>query len=268
MTDTPASASDAPQHRYSARLANEIEAKWQDRWERDHTFWAPNPTGPLSDASEPAPRARPKLYVLDMFPYPSGEGLHVGHPVGYIGTDVYARFMRMNDRNVLHAMGYDSFGLPAEQYAVEHGQHPRATVDANVATMRRQLRALGLAHDPRRGIDTTDVRLLPVDAVDLPADLQLVVRRRPGPCPSDHRARRRVRGRHARARERRQPRRAGVVRSRPGDARRRGRFVPARVSRRGDRQLVPRARHRAGQRGSHPRRPQRPRQPPRVPAPA
>ncbi len=157
MTDTSASSNDAPTHRYSARLANEIEAKWQDRWERDHTFWAPNPFGPLSDPSSPA-AGKQKLYVLDMFPYPSGEGLHVGHPVGYIGTDVYARFMRMNGRNVLHAMGYDSFGLPAEQFAVEHGQHPRATVDANVATMRRQLRALGLAHDPRRGIDTTDVR--------------------------------------------------------------------------------------------------------------
>ena len=158
MTDTSASSTDAPKHRYNARLANEIEAKWQDRWERDHTFWAPNPSGSLSDASNLEPATKQKLYVLDMFPYPSGEGLHVGHPVGYIGTDVYARFMRMNDRNVLHAMGYDSFGLPAEQYAVEHGQHPRATVDANVATMRRQLRALGLAHDPRRGIDTTDVR--------------------------------------------------------------------------------------------------------------
>ena len=157
MTDTSASSKDAPTHRYNARLANEIEAKWQDRWEHDHTFWAPNPFGPLSDPSSPA-AGKQKLYVLDMFPYPSGEGLHVGHPVGYIGTDVYARFMRMNGRNVLHTMGYDSFGLPAEQFAVEHGQHPRATVDANVATMRRQLRALGLAHDPRRGIDTTDVR--------------------------------------------------------------------------------------------------------------
>ena len=128
MTDTPAPASDAPQHRYGARLANEIEAKWQDRWERDHTFWAPNPTGPLSDESSPA-AGKDKLYVLDMFPYPSGEGLHVGHPVGYIGTDVYARFMRMNDFNVLHAMGYDSFGLPAEQFAVSTGstRAPRST---------------------------------------------------------------------------------------------------------------------------------------------
>jgi leucyl-tRNA synthetase len=163
MVDTGSSgtavsaASDAPAFRYSARLANQIEAKWQDRWEADRTFWAPNPTGPLREGFD-AVADRRKLYVLDMFPYPSGEGLHVGHPLGYIGTDVYARFMRMRDRNVLHAMGYDAFGLPAEQYAVEHGRHPRDTVAANIATMRRQLRALGLGHDPRRGIATTDVR--------------------------------------------------------------------------------------------------------------
>ena len=100
---------------------------------------------------------RRKLYVLDMFPYPSGAGLHVGHPLGYIGTDVYARFMRMRGHNVLHAMGYDAFGLPAEQYAVQTGQHPRVTTEANVANMRRQLRALGLGHDPRRSVATTDV---------------------------------------------------------------------------------------------------------------
>ena len=92
-----------------------------------------------------------------MFPYPSGAGLHVGHPLGYIGTDVYARFMRMRGHNVLHAMGYDAFGLPAEQYAVQTGQHPRVTTEANIANMRRQLRALGLGHDPRRGVATTDV---------------------------------------------------------------------------------------------------------------
>ncbi|HXY91529.1 MAG TPA: class I tRNA ligase family protein [Acidimicrobiia bacterium] len=155
MSDA-ARATDAPRFRYNARLANDIEAKWQDRWERDHTFWAPNPTGPLREGFD-AVADRPKFYVLDMFPYPSGEGLHVGHPLGYIGTDVFARFLRMTGHNVLHAMGYDAFGLPAEQYAVEHGRHPRATVDANVATMRRQLRALGLGHDPRRSVATTDV---------------------------------------------------------------------------------------------------------------
>jgi leucyl-tRNA synthetase len=154
MTEST-TAVETPKYRYTARLANEIEAKWQDRWERDGTFWAPNPSGDLSDGFERF-ADREKVYVLDMFPYPSGEGIHVGHPLGYIGTDVYARYMRMRGFNVLHAMGYDSFGLPAEQFAVEHGRHPRETVDANVATMRRQLRALGLGHDPRRSIDTTD----------------------------------------------------------------------------------------------------------------
>jgi leucyl-tRNA synthetase len=112
--------------------------------------------GPLRDGWEAA-AGKEKLYVLDMFPYPSGAGLHVGHPLGYIGTDVYARYWRMRGRNVLHAMGYDAFGLPAEQYALQTGQHPRTTTEANIANMRRQLRALGLGHDPRRGVATTDV---------------------------------------------------------------------------------------------------------------
>ena len=99
---------------------------------------------------------RPKLYVLDMFPYPSGAGLHVGHPLGYIGTDVYGRYKRMTGHNVLHALGYDAFGLPAEQYAVQTGQHPRVTTEDNIVTMRRQLRRLGLAHDGRRSVATTD----------------------------------------------------------------------------------------------------------------
>jgi leucyl-tRNA synthetase len=156
MSDTLPSAPDAPAFRYNARLANEIEARWQDRWEADRTFWAPNPVGDLADGFD-AVAGRRKLYVLDMFPYPSGAGLHVGHPLGYIGTDVYARYMRMNGHNVLHAMGYDAFGLPAEQYAVQTGQHPRVTTEANIANMRRQLRALGLGHDPRRGVATTDI---------------------------------------------------------------------------------------------------------------
>ena len=100
----------------------------------------------------------PKRYVLDMFPYPSGAGLHVGHPLGYIGTDVYARYLRMTGHNVVHTMGYDAFGLPAEQYAVQTGQHPRTTTEANIVTMRRQLRRLGLGHDPRRSIATIDER--------------------------------------------------------------------------------------------------------------
>src|SRR5690349_523750 len=145
---------DTPKFRYSAALAGEIEAHWQDVWDRDRTFEAPNPAGPLAEPAKVA--GRPKLYVLDMFPYPSGDGLHVGHPLGYIATDVYGRFMRMNGQNVLHALGYDAFGLPAEQYAVRMGQHPRATTEANIGNMRRQLRRLGLAHDPRRSVATTD----------------------------------------------------------------------------------------------------------------
>ncbi len=154
--ETQQSTSDVPRHRYDARLANEIEARWQDRWDRDHTFWAPNPTGLLSEGAEKVVD-REAMFVLDMFPYPSGAGLHVGHPLGYIGTDVFARYQRMNGKNVLHAMGYDAFGLPAEQYAVQTGQHPRVTTEANISTMRRQLRALGLGHDSRRGPATTDV---------------------------------------------------------------------------------------------------------------
>ncbi|MGH8894347.1 MAG: leucine--tRNA ligase [Actinomycetes bacterium] len=141
--------------RYTAALAAEIEQRWQDRWERDGTFEAPNPSGPLGDPGAVA--ERPKRYVLDMFPYPSGVGLHVGHPLGYIATDVHGRFKRMTGHNVLHALGYDAFGLPAEQYAVQTGQHPRVTTEANIATMRQQLRRLGLAHDARRSVATTDV---------------------------------------------------------------------------------------------------------------
>lgn len=157
MSTEPANPTGSvPAHRYNAALANRIESAWQDRWEAERTFWAPNPAGtPLDEGSE-AVAGRPKLYVLDMFPYPSGAGLHVGHPLGYIATDVYARYKRMTGHNVLHAMGYDAFGLPAEQYAVQTGRHPRVTTDANIATMRAQLRALGLGHDPRRGVATTD----------------------------------------------------------------------------------------------------------------
>ncbi len=147
---------EAPRYRYGATLANEIEGRWQDRWEAEGTYHAPNPSGELSGGFERV-AGRPKLYVLDMFPYPSGVGLHVGHPLGYIGTDVYARYKRMTGHNVLHAMGYDAFGLPAEQYAVQTGQHPRVTTEANIATMRRQFRALGLGHDDRRSVATTDI---------------------------------------------------------------------------------------------------------------
>ena len=99
---------------------------------------------------------RQKLFVLDMFPYPSGTGLHVGHPLGFIGTDIYSRYKRMTGFNVMYTMGFDAFGLPAEQYAVQTGQHPAITTNANVANYRRQLRRLGLSHDGRRSISTTD----------------------------------------------------------------------------------------------------------------
>src|SRR3954447_20549825 len=146
--------SDVPKYRYSAALAEEIEMRWQEYWEQHHSFDAPNPAGPLADPE--ALGTRPKLFVLDMFPYPSGAGLHVGHPLGYIGTDVYSRYKRMAGYNVCYTMGFDAFGLPAEQYAVQTGTHPALTTAANVANMRRQLRRLGLSHDPRRSIETTD----------------------------------------------------------------------------------------------------------------
>ena len=147
-------SSRVPAHRYTAALAAGIEARWQDSWEADGTFDAPNPAGPLADPERLA--GREKLFVLDMFPYPSGAGLHVGHPLGYIGTDVWARFKRMKGFNVLHALGYDSFGLPAEQHAITTGIHPRVNTEANIANMRRQLRRLGLGHDARRSVSTTD----------------------------------------------------------------------------------------------------------------
>jgi len=147
-------SSKIPPFRYSAALANQIESKWQDTWERDGTFESPNPSGPLGDPARVG--AREKLFVLDMFPYPSGAGLHVGHPLGYIATDVYARYKRMTGLNVLHALGYDSFGLPAEQHAIVTGVHPRINTETNIANMRRQLRRLGLGHDARRSVSTTD----------------------------------------------------------------------------------------------------------------
>ncbi|MGX4653051.1 leucine--tRNA ligase [Micromonospora sp. SCSIO 07396] len=155
MSETAAPAGDIPPYRYTAAMADEIERRWQDTWEREGTFHAPNPTGPLADPGHPRAGAE-KLYVLDMFPYPSGAGLHVGHPLGYIGTDCFARYQRMAGRNVLHAMGFDAFGLPAEQYAVQTGTHPRTTTVANIERYRAQLRRLGLAHDDRRSVATID----------------------------------------------------------------------------------------------------------------
>ncbi|MCH7534391.1 MAG: leucine--tRNA ligase, partial [Bacteroidetes bacterium] len=121
-----------------------IESKWQKFWKENKTFKTSN------DSS------REKFYVLDMFPYPSGAGLHVGHPLGYIASDIYSRFKRQKGFNVLHPMGYDSFGLPAEQYAVQTGQHPAITTEENIATYRRQLDQLGLSFDWDREVRTSD----------------------------------------------------------------------------------------------------------------
>jgi leucyl-tRNA synthetase len=154
MSDTTPAAETAATHRYTAELAAEIEGRWQDYWEEHGTFAAPNPSGELD--GPPGLAARPKKFVMDMFPYPSGAGLHVGHPLGYIATDVYARFHRMTGHNVLHTLGFDAFGLPAEQYAVQTGTHPRVSTEANMATMKRQLRRLGLGHDRRRSFATID----------------------------------------------------------------------------------------------------------------
>ena len=123
---------------------SKIEKKWQDYWERNKTFKTP-------DFSE-----KEKLYVLDMFPYPSGAGLHVGHPEGYTATDIYCRFKRMCGYNVLHPMGWDAFGLPAEQYAIETGTHPAVTTKKNIDTFKRQIKSLGFSYDWDREINTTD----------------------------------------------------------------------------------------------------------------
>lgn len=146
-----------PQHRYTAQLAGEIEARWQDRWEAEQTFTSANPAGPWATPDDPrlAP-GRGHHQIMDMFPYPSGAGLHVGHPLGFIATDVHARFQRTTGANVLHTMGFDAFGLPAEQYAVQTGQHPRVTTEANMEVYRRQLRRLGMGHEERRSFATID----------------------------------------------------------------------------------------------------------------
>lgn len=121
-----------------------IESKWQSRWNAEKTFKTPDIT------------AKPKYYILDMFPYPSGDGLHVGHVEGYTATDVFARYKRMKGFNVLHPMGWDAFGLPAEQYAIRTGKHPRDTTKRNVGRFKEQIQSLGLSYDWDREIDTTD----------------------------------------------------------------------------------------------------------------
>ena len=126
----------------------EIEPKWQAHWDTNKTFKAANPGEPGSE--------KPKFYALDMFPYPSGAGLHVGHPEGYTATDILSRYKRMKGFNVLHPMGWDAFGLPAEQYAVQTGTHPRITTEKNIATFKRQIKALGFSYDWDREVNTTD----------------------------------------------------------------------------------------------------------------
>src|SRR6476646_9605846 len=128
----------------------EFEPKWQQHWLATKAFEAPNPNKPGFDSS------KPKFYVLDMFPYPSGEGLHVGHLEGYTATDIVARYKRMKGFNVLHPMGWDAFGLPAEQYAVKTGIHPAMTTAQNIATFKRQMKRVGLSYDWERELSTTD----------------------------------------------------------------------------------------------------------------
>ena len=127
----------------------DIERRWQHYWESNKTFRTPDP-------GEPGTTDKPKTYILDMFPYPSGAGLHVGHPEGYTATDIVSRFRRMNGFHVLHPIGWDAYGLPAEQYAVEKNVHPRITTRANIDTFRRQIKALGFSYDWDREVDTTD----------------------------------------------------------------------------------------------------------------
>ncbi|MGA0093688.1 MAG: leucine--tRNA ligase [Chthoniobacterales bacterium] len=127
-----------------------FEPKWQQRWAETQAYRTPNPGDPGFDPS------KPKYYVLDMFPYPSGEGLHVGHPEGYTATDILARWHRMRGFNVLHPMGWDAFGLPAEQYAVKTGQHPAVTTANNVARFKKQLDRIGFSYDWSREVNTTD----------------------------------------------------------------------------------------------------------------
>src|SRR5687767_9007389 len=122
----------------------EIEPKWQQQWKEQNAYKVPN------DSS------KPKYYVLDMFPYPSGAGLHVGHPLGYIASDIFARYKRLKGFNVLHPMGYDAFGLPAEQYAIDHGIPPAVSTETNINNFRKQLDNIGFCYDWDRAIRTSD----------------------------------------------------------------------------------------------------------------
>ncbi len=145
-TTTPST----PAHRYNAALANAIEPKWQQRWQDAGVYHRPNPGEPGFDAS------KPKYYLLDMFPYPSGAGLHVGHPEGYTATDILGRYRKMAGSNVLHVMGWDAFGLPAEQHAINTGEHPATFTRGTIDTFRRQLQRFGFAYDWSREVATID----------------------------------------------------------------------------------------------------------------
>ncbi|MBC7834758.1 MAG: leucine--tRNA ligase, partial [Phycisphaerales bacterium] len=142
--------SDRPAYRYEGNLVAEIEGRWQGHWERHGTFVTLNPGEAGFDGS------RPKFYCLDMFPYPSGAGLHVGHPEGYTATDILCRYKRMNGHNVLHPMGWDAFGLPAEQYAIQTNVHPAVTTRKAIDTFRGQLKRFGFSYDWTREIATID----------------------------------------------------------------------------------------------------------------
>ncbi|MCH8968051.1 MAG: class I tRNA ligase family protein [Planctomycetes bacterium] len=141
--------SDKPQGQYKP---SEIEPKWQAYWEEHKTFHIGNPGDDGFDAR------KPKYYVLDMFPYTSGSGLHVGHPEGYTATDILSRYKRMKGFNVLHPIGWDSFGLPAEQYAVQTNVHPRVTTENAIKTFKRQLKRFGFSYDWDREFATTDLQ--------------------------------------------------------------------------------------------------------------
>ena len=152
MAENTPETPDTPQYRYTAEMAGNLEAKWQRIWDETGAFNADNPSGSLAgDLAK-----HEKYFILDMFPYPSGKGLHVGYPLGYIATDVVARYQRAQGKNVLYTMGYDAFGLPAEQYALQTGQHPAITTHDNIANMSKQLARIGLSHDRRRSFATTD----------------------------------------------------------------------------------------------------------------
>ena len=177
-----------------------IEPKWQQQWDHLQAFRAWNPGVAIPSQHPFAMRHKtpadtlPKYYILDMFPYPSGAGLHVGHPEGYTATDILARYKRAAGLHVLHPMGWDAFGLPAEQYAIKTGQHPRKTTEANITTFKRQIKALGFSYDWTRELDTTDPKYFkwtqwiflklynswfnpatncaePIDTLSLPAEL-------------------------------------------------------------------------------------------------